>query len=548
MNSVLVVTLALSLLIPSTAFAQYVGNVGSGGEYTLEEALEIQRRRIALAEANPAPGSQTLPTDKATLDVKLTYGAIEPNNPTKINIDFINPQTQKVQEHVDYTISITKEDESIFGPIPLTHTSIGTVKIPVEFNLGVGVYAIDIEVEGILFQPIPTEIVSFNVIVNENPPEPRIPQWVKNIFLWFGQDQISEDEIINAIEYLINEGTIKVGNSPLTPEFTPQLQTIVSVETDASSYENGDIIVLSGKINGYDSTNVHLLSYTITSPENNITNIGQISLKSDGTFSDMMIAGGPLWKLTGDYTIKITYGPTYDTVKINYLGGVVHSPTPEPEPSSESTISVQTDDKNYDEGDTIVISGLVTTVVGETPVTLQLFTEGNLVDIAQITVAQDGTYSHTVIAEGPLWNKAGEYLVRVLYGEGNIAESEFSYTPKSEIVETTTIFEVDAGGHGTFDVEYTIKGGTVKDMIVDADIFALRIQIDSTDEGKIDLDLPREFIGAEKQDGKDDTFIILIDGIEVPYQESVVHSDSRVITINFEEGDSDIRILGTYIA
>ncbi len=215
--------------------------------------------------------------------------------------------------------------------------------------------------------------------------------------------------------------------------------------------------------------------------------------------------------------------------------------------AQELLISVQTDDKNYDEGDTIVISGQVTIVVGETPVTLQLFTEGNLVDIAQITVAQDGTYSHTVIAEGPLWNKAGDYLVRVLYGEGNIAESEFSYTPKSEVVETTTNFEVDAGSHGTFDVEYTIKGGTVKDMIVDSDIFALIVQIDSTDEGKIDLDLPREFIGAEKQDGKDDTFIVLIDGVEVPYQESVVHSDSRVITINFEQGDSDIEIIGTYI-
>lgn len=210
MNSVLVVTLALSLLIPSTAFAQYVGNVGSGGEYTLEEALEIQRRRIASAEANPAPGSQTLPTDKATLDVKLTYGAIEPNNPTKINIDFINPQTQKVQEHVDYTISITKEDESIFGPIPLTHTSIGTVKIPVEFNLGVGVYAIDIEVEGILFQSIPTEIVSFNIIVNENPPESRIPDWVKNIFGWYAADQVSEDELLNAIKYLIEEKILVV--------------------------------------------------------------------------------------------------------------------------------------------------------------------------------------------------------------------------------------------------------------------------------------------------------------------------------------------------
>lgn len=215
--------------------------------------------------------------------------------------------------------------------------------------------------------------------------------------------------------------------------------------------------------------------------------------------------------------------------------------------AQEALISVQTDDKNYDEGDTIVISGKVTTVVTGTPVTLQIFTEGNLVDIAQITVAQDGTYSHTVLAEGPLWSKAGEYLVRVLYGDGNIAESKFNYAPKSGSVETTTNFEVDAGSHGTFDVEYTIKGGTVKNMIVDSKIFALIVQVDSTDEGVITLDLPREFIGAEKQDGKDDTFIILIDGVEVAYQESVVLSDSRVITINFEQGDSDIEIIGTYV-
>ena len=215
--------------------------------------------------------------------------------------------------------------------------------------------------------------------------------------------------------------------------------------------------------------------------------------------------------------------------------------------AQEPLISVQTDDNNYDESDTIVISGMVTTVIGETPITLQLFSGGNLVDIAQITVAQDGSYSHTVLAEGPLWKKVGTYTVRVSYGEGNIAESEFSYTPKSESVENTSNFEVDAGSSGTFDVEYTIKGGTVKDMIVDSNIFAIIVQIESTDEGVISLDLPREFIGAEKQNGKDDTFIILIDGIEVAYQESIVDSDSRVITINFENGDSDIEIIGTYV-
>jgi len=214
--------------------------------------------------------------------------------------------------------------------------------------------------------------------------------------------------------------------------------------------------------------------------------------------------------------------------------------------AQEPLISVQTDDNNYDEGDTIVVSGNVITVIGETPVILQMFTGGNLVDIAQLTVAQDGSFTKTFLAEGALWKKTGDYTIVASYQEHQI-ETQFSYTPKSEAIVTTEPYEVDAGSHGTFDVEYTIKGGTVKNMVVDSEIFAVIVQIDATDEGTITLDLPREFIGAEKQDGKDDTFIILIDGIEVAYQESVVNSDSRVITINFEQDDSDIEIIGTYV-
>ena len=44
------------------AYAQYMGNVGSEGETgvgTLEESLELARRRIEAAEANPASGSGT---------------------------------------------------------------------------------------------------------------------------------------------------------------------------------------------------------------------------------------------------------------------------------------------------------------------------------------------------------------------------------------------------------------------------------------------------------------------------------------------------------
>jgi len=219
---------------------------------------------------------------------------------------------------------------------------------------------------------------------------------------------------------------------------------------------------------------------------------------------------------------------------------------------TNSLISVETDDDNYDEGDTIVISGQVQTIIGDTQITLQLFKEGNMIEIAQIQVSRDGNFSHTIIAEGQLWKNQGEHVVKATYGEGNIAESTFGFTPKSAIIDTTDIFEVDAGNSGTFDIQYTIRGGTLLDISIDENIFGLIIKIDSSDEGKIVLDLPRKFIDAEKQNGKDEVFIILIekenkDVVETTYEETTSYSETRTITINFEEGDSEIQIIGTYV-
>jgi predicted secreted protein with PEFG-CTERM motif len=214
---------------------------------------------------------------------------------------------------------------------------------------------------------------------------------------------------------------------------------------------------------------------------------------------------------------------------------------------AQQELSVQTDDSHYDEGDVIVISGNVGIVIGETPVIIQIINEGAYAHFAQITVAQDGSFTDTAFAEGKFWKNAGKYIVKASYQDQTV-EIEITFSPKTEIQENKDTFKnIVAGDYGTIDIDYTITGGTIKNMIIDSDNFAIVVQIESPDEGTITLDLPREFIGAEKQDGKDDTFIILIDGIEVPYQESLVHPDSRVITINFEEGDSDIEIIGTYV-
>lgn len=216
--------------------------------------------------------------------------------------------------------------------------------------------------------------------------------------------------------------------------------------------------------------------------------------------------------------------------------------------AQESLISVKTDDSHYDEGDTIVVSGAVTTVISNTPVTMQIHLDGTIKDIAQIVVAQDGSYSHTILAEGAYWNERGDYTIRVLYGSGNSAEAQFTYSPITVVVPTTDSFEVDAGNYGTFDVEYTIVGGAVDHMEVDSENLGVLVQIRTTDdEGSITLSLPREFIGAQKEDRSDEEYIVLIDGIPTSYTESTGQSGSRVIKMNFQDGDSDVLIIGTYV-
>ena len=117
--------------------------------------------------------SQQLPTDKGTLLVDISTEPAKPTTDslTKLKIDFINPTTKKVQEHVDYIVTVTKDGDTVFGPIPLTHTSTGSVTIPVEFKEN-GEHKIAIGVEGIVFQPIPTETVTFTEMVGQASVQP----------------------------------------------------------------------------------------------------------------------------------------------------------------------------------------------------------------------------------------------------------------------------------------------------------------------------------------------------------------------------------------
>jgi len=167
---------------------------------------------LTLIGISPVFGeSQTHSTEGGTLDVKISYDEIIPGEMTSLKTDFINPKTQNIQEHIDWSFSVHQDGQIIWGPTQLSHTSEGSLKnLKYEFEKD-GLYTLEFGVEGILFQPIPLETVSFEVTVGDvRQTKSAIPDWIKNNAGWWADGTITDSDFITGIQYLIQQDILSV--------------------------------------------------------------------------------------------------------------------------------------------------------------------------------------------------------------------------------------------------------------------------------------------------------------------------------------------------
>jgi len=217
-------------------------------------------------------------------------------------------------------------------------------------------------------------------------------------------------------------------------------------------------------------------------------------------------------------------------------------------------ISLSTSNNIYYSGDYVVIFGSVNTIFENMPITIQIYHESNLVDVAQVSVAQDGTFVKSFNAVGQQWNEEGTYTIRVQYTPTQIGETTFEFFSQM-IDKSSAVFPVQIPNSGTFDVGYTIRGGDVTGIDMNLDRYSLLIETTVNTNGNLILKLPRESFDAQKSDGKDNTFIILIskennepeDFVQVEYEEIGTGSDYRTIRIPLEDGDKWVEVVGTYV-
>ena len=214
-------------------------------------------------------------------------------------------------------------------------------------------------------------------------------------------------------------------------------------------------------------------------------------------------------------------------------------------------LTLNTDKEAYYDGDVITITGKVTKVISGEEIILQIFFGKNLIGIDQVRVTQDGEFTKTIRTGGPLWQNEGSVVIKITYGKES-TEATFQFF-KQTGTNFTSIYEVDIPDGGTFDIEYTMKGGVVDSMTVNPHSLSLDIGILTNSDGALDISIPRNALDSIDENGFDTEFIILIyssnevNPVQTDYNKIEFDDESRSIYIPIKNGDSKIQIVGTSV-
>ncbi len=108
------------------------------------------------------------------------------------------------------------------------------------------------------------------------------------MFLGIGGAILAIIIIIGVSNIVSDNSNIQLGSSTIL------------IKTDLSTYEKGDVISISGTSSTFGKLNI-----SIQNQDNQLVWSEQISVKSNGKFSTLAIAGGTGWDKSGTFTIKV---------------------------------------------------------------------------------------------------------------------------------------------------------------------------------------------------------------------------------------------------
>ena len=217
---------------------------------------------------------------------------------------------------------------------------------------------------------------------------------------------------------------------------------------------------------------------------------------------------------------------------------------------SNQVLTVTTEKESYAAGEPIEVFGLVDIRLEGVEALIRVVCPiGNMVDVDQISVDTDGSFSKTISTSiGGLWKETGTYTIMVNYGE-NSTQVEFEYGGMmSAGVQTTPEFAMEENEKMSqtimiedHSLDYELTCAEIQSMTPDTEMKSMIIAIKTDCDGELTITLPKDVIDTDEEG-----FFILVDGDETNHKASSV-GEFWTLTIPFSYGSEEIEIIGTFV-
>ena len=129
----------------------------------------------------------------------------------------------------------------------------------------------------------------------------------KKLKLFLGFAGIGLVAIIAAV-LLVSSNTDSISSDSLPP-----IKIELSVQSDLSSYSQTDLISINGV-----SVNSKFVNLSIMNPNNELVWAEQVSVKNNGKYSTLAIAGGSGWENSGSYKIEVGNGSEIKSIIFSF--------------------------------------------------------------------------------------------------------------------------------------------------------------------------------------------------------------------------------------
>ena len=129
----------------------------------------------------------------------------------------------------------------------------------------------------------------------------------KKLKLFLGFAGIGLVAIIAAV-LLVSSNTDSISSDSLPP-----IKIELSVQSDLSSYSQTDLISINGV-----SANSKFVNLSIMNSNNELVWAEQVSVKSNGKYSTLAIAGGSGWENSGSYKIQVDNGSNIKSINFSF--------------------------------------------------------------------------------------------------------------------------------------------------------------------------------------------------------------------------------------